>query len=188
MILASNSPQRKTLLKKIIDNFEIIVSNADEEINTNISVYENVMNVAQIKAEAVRINHNIKNKTIIGADTVCYLDEKILGKPKDYDHAFEMIKSYNNKKQEVITGVSLIYDNGDFIKNYKFYDVSYVTFNNIKDDDIKKWLNKNDYLDKAGSYAIQRSGNFFDVYIEGSLDNIIGLPTEKISKVLPYFI
>ncbi len=187
MILASNSPQRKILLKKVNKDFKIIVSNADEVFSSTLSVYENVMNVAFSKAEAVRVEHNIKDEIIIGADTVCYLDGKTLGKPKNYDDAFNMIKSYNNKKQEVITGVSMIYDNGTFIKNYRFYDVSYVTFKNINDDSIKAWLSKDDYLDKAGSYAIQKSDNFFNVEIDGSLDNIIGLPVEKIVEILPLF-
>ncbi len=178
IILASGSPQRKKLLKNILPNFQVEVSNIDETFNNSLSVYENVKNIAYNKASFIK--KHFQSDCIIACDTVCYLDNKVLTKPLNRHDAFNTIKSYNNKKQEVITGTCIITN-----KNvYNFYETSYVTFKNIKDENINKWLDENRFMDKAGSFEILEAPKYFDIEIEGSINNIVGLPTESIEKIL----
>lgn len=186
MILASKSPRRKELLKTITNDFKVLTSETEEKFKDNLSVYENIMNISNEKCNSVRLQYNIKNDIIIGGDTICYMDNMILGKPIDYDHAFKMIKSFNNKTQEVITGVTLMKVNESYIKTLRFYEISYVTFKNITEREIKKWLDRNEFLDKAGSYGIQDNSEneFFNMEYTGSFNNIVGFPVEKIEQFL----
>ncbi len=177
IILASRSPQRKKILKKLIDTFEIRVSDVDETFDNSLSVYENVKEVAKKKAFAIR---NSNNECIIACDTVCYLDNLTLTKPKDRVDAFNMILSYNNKIQEVITGVCIITP-----KNvYNFYEISTVKFKDIDEESINLWLNENRFMDKAGSFEILEAPKYFDIEIAGSINNIVGLPIESIKDIL----
>ncbi len=178
IILASKSPQRKKLLKTILRDFEVKASNIDETFSNNLSVYDNVKKIAFKKANFIK--NNFDSDCIIACDTVCYLDNKVLTKPLNRIDAFNTIKSYNNKKQEVITGVCIITE-----KNvYNFYETSYVIFKDVTDESINKWLDKNRFMDKAGSFEILEAPKYFSVEIEGSINNIVGLPTEKIKEIL----
>lgn len=186
MILASKSPRRQELLKIITRDFKVLTVDTDEIFNNVLSVYENLMKVSYEKCNAVRLHYKIENDIIIGGDTICYLDNKVLGKPKNYDDAYNMIKSYDNKTQEVITGVTIMKVCSGYIKTISFYEISYVTFNNITDIEIVSWLKENEYLDKAGAYAIQNNKNkdYFNIEYSGSYNNIVGFPTEKIIEYL----
>ncbi len=179
MILASKSPQRKKLLETLTTNFEVFPSDIDEVFDNSLSVYENVKKIAYEKANHLKNTIN-PDDCIIACDTVCYLNNKIIIKPTDRLNAFNMIKSYNNKTQEVITGVCIITNN----KTYNFYEVSTVTFNNVTDENINKWLDNNSFLDKAGAFEILEAPKYFDIQINGSINNIIGLPTENIKEIL----
>ena len=124
--------------------------------------------------------HDINNKILICADTVVLHNSKVLFKPKSYQEAFEMIESYSNTKVEVVTGVYLKYQS----EIHSFYDVSYVEFPYIDREIIDSYLSENDFLKISGGLDIDTINKYFDYNIIGSYSNIIGLPMEKISKIL----
>ena len=105
---------------------------------------------------------------------------EILGKPKDREDAFRMLKSLSGKTHKVISGVSII--KGD--KVITFSEKTLVKFKKLSDEDIKAYLETNEYRDKAGSYAIQRKGTFFVDSIKGDYFNVVGFPVSKIAEKL----
>ncbi len=179
MILASQSPDRKNLLKTLIPNFKILVSNTTEFFHDYLTVYENVTAVSLEKATYIKNTFNVKNETIIACDTVCYFNGTTFQKPENRLDAFNMLKSYNNNPLEVITGVAIVTPN----KTYNYYVVSTITFNNITDTQINNWLNQNNYMGKSGAFAVDDAKNFFNLTIKGSISNIIGLPLESIKEI-----
>ncbi len=186
MILSSSSLQRKKLMKTLFDDVKIISFETDESFCDSKTVYENIENVALKKAMAVVKNSNIQNDIVIGCDTVCYLDNKILLKPTSYDAAFNMIKSYNNKQKEVISGVAIVtVKNGRVVDVYTTHVISKVMFRNIKNDDIHTWLKQGKYTYCSGGFMIEQVEDLFNVEIIGSYSNIIGLPLEELKQ---YFV
>ena len=178
IILKSQSPRRKELLTKMGYTFEVKAYDVDETMDKNLTPYENVKQLGLKKA---KINEELDyGKILIGCDTIVVLNDKIYGKPKDLDDAFKMLKELSGKKHQVMSGCSVIYKD----KVYSFVEVSDVYFKELSDKDINDYIATKECLGKAGSYAIQGLGvNLVDHY-EGSLNNIIGLPTEKLEKIL----
>ncbi len=179
LILASKSPRRKQLLQDQGFDFTVVVGNYKEKIFCSDPV-KTACTFAQGKAEDVYYSLNeISDVIVLGADTVVYSDKKILGKPKTDEEAFTMIKSLSGKTHTVITGYCVI--NKD--ENKVGYEQSMVTFNELTDDDIKKYVQSGQYKGKAGGYGIQDPYLLVKSY-EGSLSNVIGLPVEKITPIL----
>lgn len=176
IILASQSPRRRDLLSKMIKDFEIVV--ADVEENSRESLPEKrVMQLAYIKAKAV-YDATEGDRAVIGSDTLCYLDGRYLGKPDGVEGAREMLAYMSGKTHEVYTGVAVILND----KAYCFYDCSKVRFKDLSANDIEDYINRSHPLDKAGSYGIQDGAVVAG--FEGSFDNIVGLPTEKLKEKL----
>ncbi len=186
MILASSSPQRRDLIKYISYDIKCMSVDIEEKFIKNLNIYENTKEIAISKAGSVIDKYNITNDIIIGVDTIVSVEGKILLKPKDYKEAFDMIKLYEHKRAEIISGVAIIkVVNGE--KNIKtFTESSFVKFNNITDEKIKEWLLQDDYLGCSGAIKIEKVKDIFNADIEGSVSNIIGLPLEKLSKELFY--
>ncbi len=176
IILASNSPRRKELLKKQNIKFKVIPATKEEVVLNNASVYDTTEILATNKAREV---FELYGGIVLGADTVVSYNGKIYGKPKDKKDAIKTLKLLSNKTHEVITGFAII--SSDF--KYISHEVTKVTFNNLSDELINNYVNTGSPLDKAGSYGIQDG---FDLVkeIDGSLSNVIGLPVEKIVKIL----
>lgn len=186
MILGSSSKQRKKIMSMLFDDFDVFVSDCDEVFDDNKSVYDNVKQIAYDKCYAIKQAENIKNDTIVCCDTVCYLDGNVLLKPKSYDEAFNMIKSYNDKQQEVISGVCVItIKDGEVCECYSDTIVSCITFTNLTDDKIRAWLDEGLYIHSAGGLMIEKLSGLFDMDIDGSYSNIIGLPLEALQQ---YFV
>lgn len=179
LILASNSPRRKELLKKMGYSFTVTPSIFDES-----KVGEKGKDTAKIlalhKAEEVfsRID-NKENIVVLGADTIVYFNDKILGKPKDRQDAFNMLKELSGKTHQVITGYAIITKD----KIYNDSVVSEVIFNEFSNGFINEYLDKAKPFDKAGSYGIQDGFNLVK-NLNGSFDNVVGLPSEKIGAIL----
>ncbi|MEE1225387.1 MAG: Maf family protein [Clostridia bacterium] len=184
-ILASQSPRRKELLASIGLDFEVIVSDADESVvskeNTPVNVY--VQELALIKA-ATSAKQVLKDKNaiIISADTIVVLDGKILGKPKNEDDAFDMLKSLSGRTHEVYTGycVMRIKDGYTVCNSIK----TEVTFKTISDDKILRYIRTSEPMDKAGAYGIQGIGGMLVEKIEGDYANVVGLPTSALADTL----
>lgn len=181
IILASSSPRRADILKQHNVKFEIIPSPYQEDHSVTDFSYSFVENLAYNKAKAVVPLLSEPSK-ILGADTVVVLDGKILGKPKDYEDAFCMLKSLSNRKHEVVTSIAVI----DVSKNEeKVVSVtSIVEFENLTDSQIKFYLDNFKPFDKAGSYGIQEMPEGYIKGFEGSFDNIVGLCSKTALELL----
>ncbi|MCK4967819.1 MAG: septum formation protein Maf [Candidatus Aenigmarchaeota archaeon] len=184
IILASQSPRRKKLLKKISPFFEVIVSNFDEEKIKSKSPIEFVKLAAQSKARATaqKINYPA---FIISADTVVAFREKIIGKPKDDVDAFRILSTLNGQEQIVLSGFCLL----NTLTKQEVVDVeqSIVKMKQVSVEEIRRYIATGEGADKAGAYAIQGKTDKFIDYFEGSYDNIVGLPTEKIIDTIQRF-
>ena len=180
IILASASPRRKEILQNTKLKFEIQKSDIEEVILENESPESMVVRLAYEKAYYVAQKN--KDKLVIGADTIVALDNEVLGKPKDKEEAYQMIKKLSNKTHKVITGISLINISHGMVVND--YVVSLVTFKDLSEDSIKDYINTNESLDKAGAYGIQGYGALLVKNIQGDYFNIVGLPISKLSDLL----
>lgn len=181
LILGSKSKARFELLKLYNAEVEVLVSDAQEVFNPELSLKENVVNVAYDKAKAILDKHDLSQDILVCADTIVVANNECLQKPLDYDDAFRMIQALSNNTIEVISGV--------FIKNkieeYKFSDSSYITFGSIDRKTIIKYLNENPhYLDISGALDIDRIKPYINYTIKGSYSNIVGLPLHKITEKL----
>jgi septum formation protein len=178
IVLKSSSPRRFDLLKNKGYSFEVKVYEVDETIDENISAYENVKRLGLKKAI---VNAELDyGKVLIGCDTIVVLDGVIYGKPKDKADAFNTLRKLSGKYHEVMSGVGIIYKE----KVYNFVSVSKVYFKNLSDADINSYIETGECFGKAGSYAIQGYGNVLVDHIEGSYENIVGLPIDEVVEIL----
>ena len=187
IILASQSPRRKELLKLIVPTFEIIVSNQEETLNDKLSVEEQVMQIAYDKAK--NVYDRTKNKgdrIVIGSDTIVTKNGKIYGKPKNRDHAKEMIKELitENKMHKIITGLCVFVEKEGRLKEYKTYDEVKVYLKDITDKEIEKWLDTGNAMDKAAAYGIQNEFCVHVEKIEVNYTSALGLPTHKLYDII----
>lgn len=180
-ILASASPRRKELLSIYIKDFKIMPADIDETVPNNIALEDAPLYIAKEKAAAV-FNKLNEDEIIITADTIVLLDNKIYGKPKDKLDAYNMIKTLAGKTHQVITGV-YCYSKDKYI-NIEFSDVTNVSFTDINDEIIEKYLENAEYIDKAGAYAVQGLASMFVEKIDGSYDNVVGLPMGRLARNL----
>ncbi len=180
-ILASASPRRKELLSTYITEFSIMPANIDETIPLDAKIEEVPLIIAKNKANAVR-KYILDNQILIAADTIVVLDNKIYGKPKNKQDASEMLKNFSNKEHKVITGVYCC--NKDNSLCIEFTDTTRVTFSQLTNSMINDYLNENEFIDKAGGYAIQGKAAHFVTKIDGSYDNVVGLPLGKLIRNL----
>lgn len=180
LILASNSPRRSDLLKKSGYKFDIIVSNYEEK-SCSLDPIITATTFAFGKAKGVfdRID-NKEQFVVLGADTIVYCENEIIGKPKDDEEAFEIIKKLSGKFHQVITGYSLISTD----KINTDYVISNVQFRSLSNDEISSYVKSGLYKGKAGGYGIQDKEFSLVESYSGSLNNIIGLPTEVIKNHL----
>ena len=125
------------------------------------------------------------NEILITSDTLVWLNGKALGKPKDYDDAFQILKSLSNQTHEVITSVCFKTNT----KTETIFDITKVSFRELSDDSIRYYLDHYKPFDKAGAYGIQEWIGIIGIYkIEGSYTNVVGLPTEKVYTYLTSYL
>ena len=178
VILASSSPRRKELLKRIISNFEIKVSNIDESINRPQNVSEIPYELACRKAKEIAKDYY--NDIVIGSDTIVAINNEVLEKPIDEKDAYRMLKLLNNNTHEVISGIAILYQD----KEIRYIEKSFVTFNNLTDKEILDYIATKDPLDKAGAYGIQNEYINLVKEFSGEYENIVGLPLIRLEKEL----
>lgn len=184
IILASKSPRRQELLKGIGIPFSIITKDVDESFSANISPYDVAPYLSVKKAKAFEENELPENYMVITADTVVVVDDEILGKPKDAEEARQMLRLISGKRHSVITGVSI--RTKDKIKT--FSAMSKVSFDTLGEEEIDYYVNNFKPFDKAGAYGIQEWIGYIGVSsVEGSYFNVMGLPTQKLYKMLKNF-
>lgn len=178
LVLASKSPRRSEILKNAGIDFTVRVSEADETIPDGTKPQDAVVFLAARKALAVE---RAKDETVLGADTIVVLDDKILGKPKNRDDAFNMIKSLSGRVHSVFTGVCAVGEKGTIT----LAEETKVEFLPLTDEEIYTYINTDEPYDKAGAYGIQGLASKFIKGIEGDYFNVVGLPICRIyEKIL----
>ena len=188
IILASASPRRRELMTQAGYKFEIQVSHK-EETYTSETPDEIVKELALLKAKDIAEQNDAKNMIVIGADTVVAYKGAILGKPKSKEDAFDMIKGFQGDKHQVYTGVAILhYDaNGyETIVNHAVKTDVYV--NSMTAEEIWKYIESDNVMDKAGSYGIQSGFAIYIEKIEGDYFNVVGLPISYIYEQLKQMI
>ncbi|WP_395066859.1 Maf family nucleotide pyrophosphatase [Flavobacterium sp.] len=180
IILASGSPRRQQFFKEFDFDFEIRLKDIEEIYPETLQAEEITNYLAKLKAQAFDEELNEK-ELLVTSDTIVWLNGKALGKPKDYDDAFQILKSLSNETHEVIT--SVCFKTKDTIDT--IFDTTKVTFNTLSDDSIRYYLDNYKPFDKAGAYGIQEWIGLIGISkIEGSYTNVVGLPTEKVYSYL----
>ncbi|MBL86383.1 MAG: septum formation protein Maf [Winogradskyella sp.] len=180
IILASASPRRHAFLKSMNIDFEVRLHPVEEVYPNTLKGTEITDYLAKLKAEAFK--RQLKEKDIlITSDTIVWLDNKAVEKPKDKDDAFRMIKSLSNKTHEVMTSICFTQLTQQKVVN----TITKVTFKALTDDEIWYYVNTYEPLDKAGAYGIQEwIGAIGITNIEGSYNNVVGLPTHLLYETL----
>ena len=179
-ILASGSPRRKELLRELIEEFVVLPSHAEEISSHPDGPLALVMENAGLKGSAVARKY--PDRWVLGADTLVWLDDEILGKPKDMEEAMAMLRSLAGRTHSVSTGLCLSLLSGDFEETR--VDTSQVSFKAFDDSVIKAYFSEVDPLDKAGGYAIQTRPDLIIDTFAGSHSNVIGLPLELLGSWL----
>ncbi|EJL60469.1 Maf-like protein [Flavobacterium sp. CF136] len=180
LILASGSPRRQQFFKDLDLDFEIRLKEIEEIYPPELKAVEITDYLAKLKANA--FEGDLKtNEILVTSDTIVWHENKALGKPKNAQEAFEMIKSMSNKTHEVITSVCFKTNSASVLLN----DITKVTFNELSDEAILYYIENYKPYDKAGAYGIQEWFGFMAVAkVEGSYTNVMGLPTAKVYKYL----
>lgn len=182
IVLASASARRQELLHRLVSDFSILVSSFDETtVRLEGSVEDYVKDIALGKANAIRDKVS-KDSIIISADTIVTLDNKVLGKPKDRDEAYSMIKSLSGRSHNVYSGIVVLNNlNGEIIKEALCTEV---VFSELSEEEIVKYIDSDEPYDKAGAYGIQGNGALFVKEIKGCYYNVVGLPLNKLKEML----
>jgi septum formation protein len=178
IILASKSQRRIDILNRLNFDFKSVPADIDENLDHDNPVFL-PCRLAELKAEAV--GKKYPDLLTIGVDTLVIQKDVVLGKPKDIDEAVRFLMMLSGKWHSVISGVCIVKFSESL--KYVFSDVSRVKFKILNKSIIDEYLLKIDPLDKAGGYAIQAYGDDIVEQIDGSLENIIGFPTEKFLKI-----
>ena len=184
IILASGSPRRQQFFKDfdLWDrfDFEIRLKEVDEIYPDSLKAEEITNYLAELKAQAFE-GELLDHEILITSDTLVWLKDKALGKPKDYDDAVTILKSLSNTTHEVIT--SVCFKTSTSTKT--IFDVTKVSFNLLSEEAIRYYLDNYKPFDKAGAYGIQEWIGLIGISkIEGSYTNVVGLPTEKVYSYL----
>ena len=169
-ILASASPRRKELLEQIGCCFRIETADTEEAGGEGMTPSELVMKNAHLKAAAVAALH--PDIPVLGADTVVSLDGNIYGKPRDREHAIEMLTSFSGRAHQVMTGIALAWKG----RIWQAYATTEVVFAPLSAASITRYVDTGEPADKAGAYGIQGRAAVFVEQIRGSYSNVVGLP------------
>ena len=179
--LASQSPRRRELLEQIGIYPKVVTADIDEQPHPNEAPAEYVIRLALEKAGAV---HAMLSEgemlPVLAADTSVVVDNKILGKPQNYDDALAMMQQLSDRTHKVLTGVALV----DNKKISSRLSVSNVTFRPVNEKEAQAYWDSGEPQDKAGGYAIQGLGAMFISRLEGSYSGVMGLPLFETADLL----
>lgn len=212
LVLASASPRRKDLLEKAGFHFHVFSVKVSENLEKNLTVDEQILQIARRKAWATALSYqSTKNQpfVVLAADTMVTLGEELLGKPVDTIQAHDFLRRLSGQTHEVKTAVVMLesfapglkpslsisqiennvgdhlYAEGKISLNLKqIIETTKVTFRHLSDREIEEYIASGEPMDKAGAYGIQGAAGNFVEKINGSFDNVVGLPIEKVKKLL----
>ena len=179
IILASGSPRRQAFFRELDIDFEIDVKEIDEEYPSHLGGSEITDYISQQKALA--FENLQKNEVLITSDTIVWLENEAIGKPKDFEDAKKMLQKLSGKIHEVITSVCFTTPNFQITK----HDITKVWFKMLSEEEIDYYLKTYKPFDKAGSYGIQEWIGYIGIEkIEGCYFNVMGLPIRLVYKTL----
>lgn len=180
LILASKSPRRQSLIESLGFPFEVRIKEVDEVYPSTLEAEKVPIFLAELKAEPL-VDQLQDGEVLITSDTVVINEGQILGKPKDYEDAFQMLQSLSGKAHKVVTGVCM----QSKTTKISFTETTIVHFSTLTKDEIDFYIENYKPYDKAGSYGIQEWIGAIAVHkIEGCYYNVMGLPVHKVYKTL----
>ncbi|MES2893967.1 MAG: Maf family protein [Bacteroidota bacterium] len=180
IILASQSPRRKQLLEWAEVDFEIKVSETDESYPPNLAVEDVAVHIARNKALAILPN-DAQQHPVLAADTIVVLGDTVIGKPRDRDHAIQILTELSGQQHRVITGVVILFQGEEI----SFADVTKVEFHPLTRNEISFYVDKYKPYDKAGAYAIQEWIGVVGIKsVHGDFYNVMGLPVSRVVQAL----
>ncbi len=181
LVLASSSPRRRALLEAAGVQFEVVAPPLDEPAQQNaaLSPAQHAEALAYFKARAVAEARS--DAIILAGDTIVCLGGEILGKAADADDARRMLSKLSGTRHAVITGVAILTPDGRRLIDSA---VTYVTMRQMSKAEIDAYVASGEWIDKAGAYAIQETADRYVQSVEGSFDNVVGLPTKLVLRML----
>ena len=183
IILASKSPRRQELLRRIgIEDYTVLVPDVEESYPAGLSPEETVKYISRKKALAARELAE-PDDLIITADTMVFLGNERLGKPKDEADALRMLSSLQGQKHTVCTGVTVL--QGDKVLTEA--EATDVYFRPATEEELLRYIRGGEPMDKAGAYGVQGKGSLLVHRIEGDYYNVMGLPLVRLSTMLAQF-
>lgn len=184
IILASQSPRRRQLLGQIgLEDFTILVPDADESYDETATPQEIVSSICRKKAIAARELAKDDEAIIITADTMVFQDGLRLGKPRSGQEAYDMLRSLSGRTHQVCTGVTVC--RGDVLDTR--CETTAVVFRELTDTEIWSYVRSGEPMDKAGAYGIQGKAALFVSGIDGDYFNVMGLPLHLLGQMLSGF-
>jgi septum formation protein len=180
VILASGSPRRRDLLKAAGIDFDMVPPSLAEPRRSRVAQPVGWAEaLAYFKARAVAMTH--PDSIVLGADTLCVLDGEILGKARDADHAREILQRLSGTQHAVITGVAVCAPQG---KRVIASETTGVRMRPMSDAEINAYIDSGEWIGKAGAYAIQETADRYVDALDGSFDNVVGLPVDLVRRML----
>jgi septum formation protein len=176
VILASQSPRRRDLLTLIGIEHEVQPANIDESQLPGETPPDHAERLAREKATAIDVNDAV----VVGSDTIVVIDGDILGKPRDRAHATEMLRRLSGRTHTVMTGVAAAWD-GRLVSGLEEVDV---TFRAINDNEIARYIDTGEPMDKAGAYGIQGFGATIVQRVDGDYFAVMGLALNRLVRLL----
>jgi septum formation protein len=182
LILASGSPRRRELLTRAGIEFETRPADIPEVQRPNEPPAVFAKRLAREKALAVAQRIGGPARPVLGADTIVVIDDRVLGKPTDSEHAVELLSLLIGRRHAVITGVAVV--NSETLSCRDVAVESWVVMRGADRQELVEYAAGGEPLDKAGAYALQGEGRRFIERVEGSETNVIGLPVEETLALL----
>ena len=177
LILASQSPRRRELLKLLRIPFSVRVADIDETMDPEKAPFDEVARVSRRKAEAVSRS---PGEVIIAADTIVVCDGQVLGKPRDEEDAFRMLTLLSGREHQVMTGMTVLWDEGTVTCT----EVTDIRFRSLTEKEIHAYIRTGEPMDKAGAYGIQGGAALFVQSISGDYFNVVGLPVCRLGQII----
>ncbi|WP_038162770.1 Maf family protein [Verrucomicrobium sp. BvORR106] len=184
LVLASGSPRRVELMQEAGYVFEVLVPEVEEAHDESLTCEALTMENARLKGRVIAASR--PDAVVIAADTLVYLDDKPLGKPRDMEDAAAMLRRLSGRTHRVCTGVAVLAQGGAV--EHTFPVISEVTFKPLTEEVIREYHSKIQPLDKAGAYAVQDESTMIIERVEGSWSNVKGLPMERLNDELASFL
>ena len=181
LILASQSPRRRELLSLLKIPFEVCVSQADETMEPGAPPEQQVALVSRRKAEATPRQ---EDQVVIAADTIVVCDDSVMGKPHCREEACQMLERLSGRTHQVMTGLTVLWGN----QCHTCTEITDVTFRSLSRQEIDRYVDSGEPMDKAGAYGIQGGAALFAEKLSGDYYNVVGLPVCRLVQVLRSFV